>query len=428
MKLDTKHFLLFLGLVVLAFSIRWSVAIGWQSRLQDGQEFVFPDSHSYWYLADRLASGEPYEYGGPDFRVFRAPGYPLFLAAILRHAPRPVPVIWLRVAGAVLGALVVAEVMLLGRLLFDGRTSFVAGLMATFYPGAIGMSVFVLSEALFCPLMVAQLIAWTVAWRSSSTVSKQTAAISTGVLAGLATLTRPSWLLFTPFAIGLAITFSSQRRRHVSLSLTIMFAMCVTMTPWWIRNYQATGQFVPTTLQVGASLYDGLNPHATGGSDMRFAKVFYEQLKHEDEQHGEHESVFEVRLNNRLRDAAVSWAREHPAAVAQLMVTKFFRMWGVWPHANELQHRLMRWLIAAGYVPLLACIFVGAWLFARRGWPYVVCLVPAAYFTGLHLIFVSSIRYRQPAILAAIVLAAGAVVFLLWPLSHRSADADPLAK
>ena len=69
----------------------------------------------------------------------------------------------------------------------------------------------------------------------------------------------------------------------------------------------------------------------------------------------------------------------------------------------------IRLAVLFAYVPILALGAVGAARTIRRGWPYIMCWLPAVYFTVLHMIFVSSIRYRQPAMLGVIVLAAGVV-------------------
>ena len=86
---------------------------------------------------------------------------------------------------------------------------------------------------------------------------------------------------------------------------------------------------------------------------------------------------------------------------------KFLRMWSIIPHAEEFRSWLFRLVVAAGYLPLLCGGVWGAIRYVPRGWPFVLCVLPAAYFSLLHMIFVSSIRYRAPAMLLLIVLAAG---------------------
>ena len=263
-----------LGIIALAFVLRLGAAVWWQQRLGDPQAFGFPDSDGYWDLGQRLAAQRPYEYGGREFRVFRAPGYPVVLAGLFRCAGLEVPVMWARGVGAGLGTLAVMGVMWWAGMMFDGRTGVIAGMLAAIYPGAIGMSVFVLAEALFCPLMVLQLACWTAATRQSATGGQVMWGLMAGVACGLAILTRPSWLLFLPFAWGLVLLFCGDRRRQARIGLCLVGAICVTMLPWWIRNDRAVGHFVPTTLQMGASLYDGWNPAATGASDMYFSDSF----------------------------------------------------------------------------------------------------------------------------------------------------------
>ena len=142
-----------LAVLLLAFAIRSVAAVTWQSRLADSATFALPDSATYWELARTIANGEPYQYGSSESRVFRTPGYPAILSLLFFGHTDP-PVVWARLAGAFFGTLTVAAAMLLARLLFNRRVALLTGWLVTLYPGGIGLSVLVLSEAPFCPLMM----------------------------------------------------------------------------------------------------------------------------------------------------------------------------------------------------------------------------------------------------------------------------------
>src|SRR4029079_1163897 len=95
------------------------------------------------------------------------------------------------------------------------------------------------------------------------------------------------------------------------------------------------------------------------------------------------------------------------------------------PNAGEFQSRWLRIILAATYTPVICLALIGAFRFVRRDWPYLLLVLPAVYFTLLHIIFVSSIRYRQPAMLPLIVLAAGAVSeFARWKAQITERERD----
>lgn len=396
-----------LALVLLAaLMVRLVGAVWWQSRLPPQARFAFGDSESYWVLGQTLARGGPYQFNSPDASVFRMPGYPLLLAGLFRLVGHDPQVLWARGLSAVLGTGAVAAVYWLARQRFDRTPALVAAGLAALYPGAVGMSVFVLSEAPFCPLMLAQLAVWTASWQSTSPRRAAWLAALAGALAGATTLMRPGWLLFVPFGLLLAMVFGCRRARHLALGLVMMAGLIAAMAPWWIRNALVVGRFVPTTLQAGASLYDGLNPQADGSSRMGFVPHF-EAL--ENQAPAGQADPYEYRLDRRMLHAAFDWSIEHLRRVAELAAIKFVRMWNVWP--NEPEHRgwLLRLVTITTYLPALALGIFGAWRCRRGGWTTALCCLPAVYLTLLHLVFVSSIRYREPAMLALLVLAAGAI-------------------
>jgi hypothetical protein len=183
------------------------------------------------------------------------------------------------------------------------------------------------------------------------------------------------------------------------------------MLPWWIRNARVTGHFVPTTLQVGASLYDGLNPAATGGSNMDLVtarQAFWRRQAATDALPVG--APLELTIDRALRDDALQWAYSHPGPTLELAARKFARTWNLWPNEGSFRSWPARMLIMLSYLPVLVLGLQGAWKYGSRGWPYVLCLLPTIYFALLHSVFVGSIRYRQPAMLTLTILAAAVLV------------------
>lgn len=400
----TANQLAWIVILSVALALRLAGGFWWQSRLAAGQKFYFGDSDSYWVLGHTIARGDPYQYESPDRRVFRSPGYPLLLAGLFRIVGDDKPMA-ARALNAVLGVVAVGLVGWWATWLFDAQAGRIAGWIAALYPGTVAMGAFVLSEGPFCVFMLLQLALWGLASRAASNSRAIALAIAAGVAGAAATLIRPSWLLFLPFALVVAWVIERGRARQTAIGLAMGASLIVGMLPWWVRNAQVTGHFVATTLQTGASLYDGLNPAADGSSNMEFVATFtVEERAVEPEPTP---GIFEYRLDRRMRASAVTWARENPLRVAQLAVIKLMRTWNVWPNEPSLQSWPLRLVVFATYTPLVCLSILGIWRFTSWGWPYALAWLPAVYLSLLHMVFVGSIRYREPAMLALTVLAAG---------------------
>jgi len=442
------------SVLLLALLVRVLAAFYWHSTLDSaGERFRFGDSETYWVLAEKLCAGETYQYASVDSRAFRAPGYPLFLAATIFFSQLLGgldSVLVARLAGCVVGVTTIAMLMaatfvLAKRYPSDGRFAEIAslscGILAALYLGGVGMSIFILSEAVFCPLMILSLIAWN---RSQDAATRSRCfafATISGFATGAACLCRPSWLLWPGLlALICFLQWLSLKKQAsdsrlvqslVSLSMFTM-GMIIIMSPWWIRNYQVFHAFVPTTLQVGASLYDGLHEGATGASDegMRFTLQTENELREFDRRwHAENDTLianqngdlspkrlvpFEIRLNQALFSKAISWARENPYATGKLALIKFVKMWTPWPTAKEIGGFWVRLVEAIGYLTIGLLAIIGlSKMDPMIRFPAIIYASPVLYYAVLHTIFVGSVRYRQPAILALTIVAGIGAAWML---------------
>lgn len=417
MNLNSRYALA--TVLVCAFLIRLGAAAYWQrSAEREGRQFRLGDSHSYWTLASQIAAGLPYQYGSENARIFRAPLYPMMLAPFAAMENINSGVWWARVMGCVWGTVAVALLACLAHRLGGPKSALFAAAMAAIYPSAIGMSIGILSEAIALPAIMGHLLLWQSAWRAERLPRVMLLACMTGGVAGLAVLARPSWLLFAPFACGIGIVLGGRRPKHVLIFAGSLLGLCLVMSPWWVRNAKLTGHFVLTTLQVGPSLYDGLHAGATGGSDegMAFSQRFVEEQLRYDAKHPDTvESTLEYRVNKRAQAAATQWSLQNPEHVLILAGRKFLRTWSLWPDGGDISSVPIRLAITlSSFGALLLAIYASWTLFWPITWRVGICWLPCLYFTCLHMVFVGSVRYREPAVFVLLALAGCAVAKQLY--------------
>ncbi|MCL2348495.1 MAG: hypothetical protein FWC50_09585 [Planctomycetaceae bacterium] len=397
-----------------------------------GTLFYFGDSATYWWLAEAIASHKPYQF--EEWRIFRMPGYPLLLSPLFFLFGDSPPVMAARIENALIGTLVVAAVGLLSFQIFrNKKMAMLSAVIVAFEPSNIITSVWVLSEPAFSLAMIFQISAFVSLGKAKTHPVFFLSIVGFAMLSAVTVYFRPSWFLFAPFLMMISIVFthfqrffSVQKPKNVffgsifgsilkdfSLIFVFLIVFCACMAPWWVRNYRVTGRFVPTTLQMGPSLYDGWNPNATGGSDMTFTETFRQLERDEPTPNADgtpSQDTYEYRVDQRMKKAALNWAKAHPDCALQLAGIKFCRLWNVWPNEPDFASTVNKIAVFLTYTPILVFSLLGLWRCRRFGYTCFVLIAPAVYLTMLHLIFVSSLRYRVPALLTMAVLAAFFIV------------------
>jgi hypothetical protein len=398
-----------LGCLAAGLVLRLAAGL-WIARRAEAR---LPDSQLYKAYAAAIYHGRPYFDGKSYAR--RTPGYPAFtalccyVAGVDPNPQRAEPGEIERVVaiGQALASLLTCWFAYrVAALLQEGPDSLPKGtavatlVLTVLDPYAVVLSGLVLSETLFATLLMATV--WVASKDATLAGRRWPARLGgiTGLLAGFAVMVRPSGLLLAPIGAGLWVWLGSDRRRRARHVLGAAVGMLLVLTPWWYRNWRLFDAFVPTTLNVGESLYDGLNPEATGASNMEFLNT-------------REQPAGELARDRYWRRKALDFVASHPGQSLRLAAVKFARFWSPWPNAERFRSPAVVVATTLATVPVWLLALAGAWANRQRIGVLALCLTPALYFCVLHMAFVSSVRYRAPAMPLFAVLA-GAGLVLLW--------------
>jgi 4-amino-4-deoxy-L-arabinose transferase-like glycosyltransferase len=248
-------------IALVALAIRAAFVLQFSDLpLFDANQVQGTDMEALTAWARRIAGGNLLSHGtGP---YWWAPLFPHTLGAVF-WLLGPTALVGAALAQAALGAATAALVYLLGRRLFDETTGLVAGLLAAGYGLSIFLTGIFLSTTLEVFLAVATLLALTRA-REAPSAGRWFGA---GLVAGLACLARPNFLLGS-LAVWLLLPLEIRRangssdwpraRRAAALFLAGLF---LAIAPATLRNWAVGGRLVlisaagPETFRI-ANSYD----------------------------------------------------------------------------------------------------------------------------------------------------------------------------
>ena len=414
--------ILLLGLA-LAVRLTWALA----QPVTDESIDRLPDQREYLALGRNLLHGQGLKFFDPRFGdevwAYRTPGYPMLVAACNGNVRT------VRVVQAFIDTSTVLAVYLLARRWLGRGASLAAGAIVALNPFLIYFTGLVLTETLFTAMLAWGM--WLILGRARRDGEVGWAAtlawLSGALLLALAILVRQS-AIGLPLVLGVAGALVNRgrgtpyhRRWPLPVGATVILLTGLVLLPWAWRNYRVLGAWVWTTTNGGITAYDGFNPDATGASDQSFV-LSMPELR----------SMDELGRSAYLSDLAKQFVRHQPRRAAELAVIKAARMWSPVPLSQEYGGWKYRTVGLAYTVPLYGLVLLGLMRdnasgggIARAAKVYL--LIPAIYFTAVHMLSVGSLRYRIPAEPPMAVLAASVAALPAagWKRSGRKFEVVP---
>ena len=424
-------------ILILAAAVRIVYLIAYQNLPIWDQLTVDNYYHHHW--AQSIASGNLFG----DTTYFRAPFYVFVLGAVYALAGAS---LWAaRIMGLVIGLASIGLTWALGRKVFDNRVAVGGALVQALFPVVIYFESELLLDSVFTVLLQAT-VYFLLCWQQTNAHRH---ALATGLLMGLAVITRPTALALVPVIVIYQLVARADLRFRLRTPgiLWLVLPLVIVVGAVFIRNMAVASDPVLVSSQGGINLYIGNNEEADGvtarmpeplGNNWRIAEVSY---------------LAELEAGRKLRPGeissfwtskAIDWMTSHPINFASLYLSKCYYAFtdqllsnnrnlerffaGIWLlHYNPLS---FGWLLAfavlglvAGYAAgprarfllLLITVYVALislFFFNTRFrlplLPYFILLAVYGLF-AIRPMLVSKSKRLLPAILAAV--AAGVLSF-----------------
>jgi 4-amino-4-deoxy-L-arabinose transferase-like glycosyltransferase len=368
------------------------------------------DGHPFVNFLTRLIQGIDV----PD--AARPPGWTLVLAGPSALGMRS----WLshQLLACVVGGATIVMTGLAARTAFGRRVGIVAATLAAVYPNVWLYERELQTETL--ALLASATTLWLAyRYRAAPGLAR---AVMLGASVGVLTMSRAELITIVVFLLVPLVlaTGGVEWRRRLTWLAAAGAACAVVIAPWTVYNADRFERPVLLTTNAGSTMLQGNCAQTYHGETLGYFRLgcAFSRAK---------EFSPDPSVNDgQQRRAAIDYMRDNASRVPVVLAARVGRTFGLYRPFQQMHFDADRqtelWVIRTGFVMnwlLLPLAIAGAVLAHRRRIPvYPLLAFPAAVLVSVLLTF-GQTRYRAPAEISIIVLAAVAIGALLTPLWSR---------
>ena len=369
-KLSTylKSFILNKSKGPLLFSIAFIIRIIFLFYLPNNS---FPDSQTY------INAGKDLFYSGAIKFDNVMPIYPIYTFLIGSE--------WaIKWVDIIISSINVLLIYRLSELLYSNKIiSFISGFIAAFYPFFIFYSVSILTETLYIFFVLLIFISF---YKRRFVLASVFIILSILLRPIFDLLSVPLIIFFSYFYYNSGILTTVRRIVYYALLYVLM------MFPWWIHQYSKYGEMVRLNLGDGIVLYSGNNPlNKSGGGVL-------DPIKGPDMDMSFFDSIDDpIEKNKQMKSKAFDYIKSNPVHFFKMMWIKFIRFWRLWPYSPQYEKPLymITSIFSYGICLLLSICFFFTIKFNELK-KITPILIVISYICLIHMVTISSIRYRLP--------------------------------
>lgn len=405
------------------------------------------DDWGYDVMAYNMLSGHGFSGAeSPPFdpNVTRTPGYPIFLALIYSLFGRNYNAVFIiQIIMSNLTALLVYFIAFKSFVSYKKQIASLAYILVLFCPFLWFLAKMLFTETLFTFLVTLSILLITVALERNS----YWLFFTSGLITGIALLTRPTLSLLPIFLVLLIILAGIKKDKFSSLvkkNIVYITAVMLIWSPWIIRNYIVFKEFIPLTAGIsGAFFYMGTLP------PYRYSTEFFykeEEKRFDDYLSKAGNTKAIIALDNEYKKDAFKRIKEMPLTyfkytlqrIPILWLSSFSHYFGLETPLRELRDELrnkilqkqnfMRELmfilikLSLIFINILyvSTAVVGIVLLSKYWRKYYPLLIIPLYFTLIYTVLGrADARYALPAYPIMLIFSAYALLsFYNWIKTH----------